>query len=170
MPKKKRSSNKKGKRKGSEKKIVCQQQQQNVDAEDEATREERKRHEVLAVVYPHFEAAWQRRNKIDGGRGITEEDKEAAQEEVDGLVKEDIINMLKDVEYGKMMGFVEEKMTDEEKVAADLHDQALFGNHPQPNDCGICFLPLPLRVSERTYKLCCGEVSWTCVLIHLTSS
>ena len=44
-----------------------------------------------------------------------------------------------------------------EKRAAELHDEALFKEHPPPEDCPICFLPLPLDTSESVFQACCGK-------------
>ena len=41
------------------------------------------------------------------------------------------------------------------KRAAELHDKALFKEPPPPNDCPICFLPLPSAVPA-TFFTCCG--------------
>ena len=42
------------------------------------------------------------------------------------------------------------------KRAAELHDEALFKEHT-PEECPICFLPLPLDASESLFKSCCGK-------------
>ena len=45
------------------------------------------------------------------------------------------------------------------KRAAELHDEhALFKEHPPPEDCPICFLPLPLDLEQIQFKSCCGKV------------
>ena len=44
------------------------------------------------------------------------------------------------------------------KRAAELHDKALFKEPPPPEDCPICFLPLPLDVSQTVFKSCCGKL------------
>ena len=44
------------------------------------------------------------------------------------------------------------------KRAAELRDEALFKDHPPPEDCPICLLPLPLNALESTFKSCCGKV------------
>ena len=44
------------------------------------------------------------------------------------------------------------------KRAAELHDEALFKEHPPPEDCPICFLPLPLDAGEIEFKYCCGKI------------
>ena len=43
------------------------------------------------------------------------------------------------------------------KRAGELHDEALFEDPPPPEDCPICFLPLPNAV-QTTFKLCCGKL------------
>ena len=43
------------------------------------------------------------------------------------------------------------------KRAAELHDEALFREHPPTDDCPICFLPLPLDIVQTTFKSCCGK-------------
>ena len=45
-----------------------------------------------------------------------------------------------------------------EKRVAELHDEALFKEHPPRDDCPICFLPLPLDADEMTFKSCCGKI------------
>ena len=37
------------------------------------------------------------------------------------------------------------------KRAAELHEEALFKEPPPPEDCPICFLPLPFENNERTF-------------------
>ena len=44
------------------------------------------------------------------------------------------------------------------KRAAELHDEALFKEPPPPEDCPICFLPLPLDPRKSTFKSCCGKL------------
>ena len=43
------------------------------------------------------------------------------------------------------------------KRAAELHDEALFKEHPPPEDCPICYQPLPSGSHQRTFKPCCGK-------------
>ena len=45
-----------------------------------------------------------------------------------------------------------------EKRVAELHDEALFRDHPPTDDCPICFLPLPLDAHQSTFKPCCGKL------------
>jgi hypothetical protein len=45
-----------------------------------------------------------------------------------------------------------------ERRVAELHDEALFKEPPPPEECPICFLPLPLDSSESFFKLCCGKL------------
>ena len=42
--------------------------------------------------------------------------------------------------------------------AAELHDEALFKEHPPREDCPICLLPLPLAANQTTFKSCCGKI------------
>ena len=42
--------------------------------------------------------------------------------------------------------------------AAELHDEALFKEPPPPEECPICFLPLPLDTRETTFNSCCGKL------------
>ena len=43
--------------------------------------------------------------------------------------------------------------------AAKLHDEQLFKQPPPPReDCPICFLRLPSKISGSTYMTCCGKV------------
>ena len=47
-----------------------------------------------------------------------------------------------------------------EKRVVDLHDEELFKEHPPPEDCPICFLPLPLDIigeSKSSFTSCCGK-------------
>ena len=45
------------------------------------------------------------------------------------------------------------------KRAAELHDEALFKQPPLPfEDCPICFLRMPSKISGSTYMACCGKV------------
>ena len=44
------------------------------------------------------------------------------------------------------------------KRAAEIHDEELFKEHPPPEDCPICFLPLPVDVGEMIFKSCCGKL------------
>ena len=44
------------------------------------------------------------------------------------------------------------------KRAAELHDEALFQEHPPREDCPICFIPVPLNAGERTFQSCCGKL------------
>ena len=41
--------------------------------------------------------------------------------------------------------------------AAELHDEALFKEHPPRDECPICFLTLP-HESETAFKSCCGKI------------
>ena len=45
-----------------------------------------------------------------------------------------------------------------ERRVAELHDEALFKEHPPRDDCPICFLPLPVDTSETTFNSCCGKL------------
>ena len=50
------------------------------------------------------------------------------------------------------------------KRAAELHEEALFEQPPNNEDCPICFLPLPLHVNQKVYMACCGkELCLACV-------
>ena len=44
------------------------------------------------------------------------------------------------------------------KRAAELHDEALFKEPLEREECDICMLPMPLRMSEQKYQPCCGKV------------
>ena len=43
-------------------------------------------------------------------------------------------------------------------VPAELHDEALFKEHPPTDDCPICFLPIPLNATESNFYPCCGKI------------
>ena len=43
------------------------------------------------------------------------------------------------------------------KRAAELHDEALFKEHPPPQECPICLLPMPSFVQKR-FRPCCGKL------------
>ena len=45
-----------------------------------------------------------------------------------------------------------------ERRVAELHDEALFKEHPAPEECPICFQPLPHDTSQATFKSCCGKL------------
>ena len=44
------------------------------------------------------------------------------------------------------------------KRAAEKQEEALFKESPPPEDCPICFLPLPLETGETIFKSCCGKI------------
>ena len=44
------------------------------------------------------------------------------------------------------------------KRAAELHDEALFTQPPQKEDCPICFLRMPTLHTGRRYNSCCGKI------------
>ena len=45
------------------------------------------------------------------------------------------------------------------KRAAELHDEALFGEPPpQHCDCPICFIRLPIMDTGKKYMACCGKI------------
>ena len=44
------------------------------------------------------------------------------------------------------------------KRAAELHDEALFKEHPPREDCPICFQTLPYEPGQATFELCCGKI------------
>ena len=53
------------------------------------------------------------------------------------------------------------------KRAAELHEEALFTQPPQKDDCPICFLPLPLT-NGTAYKTCCRKhLCRGCVHAHI---
>lgn len=39
----------------------------------------------------------------------------------------------------------------------DLHDEALFKEPPPPEECPLCFVPLPLDASQIFFQSCCGK-------------
>ena len=50
------------------------------------------------------------------------------------------------------------------KRAAELYDAALFKEHT-PEDCPICFLPLPSAAQEIFFS-CCGKIMVYSILVH----
>jgi hypothetical protein len=44
------------------------------------------------------------------------------------------------------------------KRVAELHDEALFKEPPDREECDICMLTLPLNPEEQKYQPCCGKV------------
>ena len=44
-----------------------------------------------------------------------------------------------------------------ERRVAELHDEALFKEHPPREECPICLLPLPDE-NQTTFKSCCGKL------------
>ena len=44
-----------------------------------------------------------------------------------------------------------------EKRVAELYDEKLFREPPPPEECPICFLPLPLAADQVTFHSCCGK-------------
>ena len=40
---------------------------------------------------------------------------------------------------------------------AELYDEKLFQDPPPPEECPICFLPLPLLEDQITFETCCGK-------------
>src|SRR5210317_1594123 len=49
-----------------------------------------------------------------------------------------------------------------DKRGAELHDEALFREHPPREECPICFLTLPLDQDQTsfntTFQTCCGKI------------
>jgi len=43
------------------------------------------------------------------------------------------------------------------KRAAEIHDEALFKEPLERDECDICMLPLPLSNAEMSYQACCGQ-------------
>ena len=43
------------------------------------------------------------------------------------------------------------------KRAAELHDEALFKEHPPTEDCPICMIPLPIDKNQSAFYHCCGK-------------
>ena len=44
------------------------------------------------------------------------------------------------------------------KRAAEIHDEALFGQPPPRDECPICMLPQPINPGEWRYQSCCGKI------------
>ena len=43
------------------------------------------------------------------------------------------------------------------KRAKVLYDEALFADPPPPKECPICFLPIPVDLTQTTFSTCCGK-------------
>ena len=56
------------------------------------------------------------------------------------------------------------------KRAAEIHDEILF-KQPPPEDCPICFLPIPSLRTGKRYKSCCGKfICSGCIYTIVTMS
>jgi len=44
------------------------------------------------------------------------------------------------------------------RKAAELRDEKLFKDPPPPEECPICFLPMPLEANQTMFKPCCGKL------------
>ena len=54
------------------------------------------------------------------------------------------------------------------KRAAELHDEQLFKEHPERDECPICMLLLPTNPSQIVYQSCCGRtICYGCSLAQL---
>ena len=57
-----------------------------------------------------------------------------------------------------------------ERRVAELYDEKLFREPPPREDCPICFLPLPLDLSQVTFHSCCGkDICNGCIVAMLES-
>ena len=56
-----------------------------------------------------------------------------------------------------------------ERRVVELHDEALFKQPPQLEDCPVCFLRIPTLYTGRIYMNCCGKVI-CCGCIHAVQS
>ena len=54
------------------------------------------------------------------------------------------------------------------KRAAELHDEALFKQHPPRDECDICMLTLPLLAAEQKYHHVVGKCYATDASMQLT--
>ena len=45
-----------------------------------------------------------------------------------------------------------------EKRVAEIHDEALFKEHPPMEECPICLLPLSVDTGQTVFKSCCGKL------------
>jgi len=45
-----------------------------------------------------------------------------------------------------------------DRRVAELHDEALFKDHPPREECPICMLPMPFDSSQSTFQVCCGKI------------
>ena len=56
-----------------------------------------------------------------------------------------------------------------ERRVAELREEQLF-KEVEPEECPLCFLPLPLDASQSTFQSCCGKIICNgCILslIHI---
>jgi len=45
-----------------------------------------------------------------------------------------------------------------DRRVAELHEEALFKEHPPNEECPICLILMPTNVGQTTFKSCCGKV------------
>jgi len=45
-----------------------------------------------------------------------------------------------------------------DRRVAELHDEALFKEHPPTEECPICMLPIPIDNGQSVFKSCCGKI------------
>ena len=58
----------------------------------------------------------------------------------------------------KRVAELREEELEHKRRAAELHDEKLFTQPPQNQDCPICMLPLPSLRTGRKYRACCGKM------------
>ena len=74
----------------------------------------------------------------------------------DGTLKDDFkVVFTRALKAGQMGGLI---LFEKDKRILERYNDVLFEEHPQQEDCDVCFLPMPVAMTQRTYKLCCGKV------------
>ena len=56
-----------------------------------------------------------------------------------------------------------------DRRVAELHDEALFKEPPTREECPICFLPIPVDMTQSTIPACCGKLICIGCLVGMIS-
>jgi len=56
-----------------------------------------------------------------------------------------------------------------ERRVAELHDEQLFKDHPTPEECPICLLPLP-SIDQTIFRSCCGKTICSGCILEMIKS